>query len=302
MQRISELTPLSRELEKYWASVEKNGPVEIPEVLSADKCPDCGGAGFYTLDVPTSDPLFGKAQRCTNPDCAAAQEAVKRQIRNYGLKKAYLNLTFETWRKQVPATARPGKELAFHAACLFAEMPDHEMSRDVIAQRANHWFDGPDTVKNSLALFGPVGVGKTGLVAAIMNMLSRKRQAGVMFRRTSDLILDLQGAYDDHEKAKEADERSITERISQYQRAGVLILDEWRMQKMTEPRLQWMEDIIRYRHGNRLPTVITTNLDENSIYNHWTEQTADVALEMAHWIPMGGEALRQTQSVLREDY
>lgn len=299
-QNPRELTPMTDVLRKYWDSVDSKRAVEQPESLSPDECPICGGAGFFTAsNAPVGHPLFGKPQRCTNPDCKAAQDAAKRALINYALPEKYQKLTFEKFEREIPAEAKLGKLIAFHAAVLFATEPDHLVSRDEAAKRAGYVFDPPDKVRNSLAFYGVPGMGKTGLAAAIMNRLVTSK-VDVLYRRTSDLFIDLQGAYDNRDKADDAHEVSFAQRIERYRSAGVLVLDEWRMQKQTEPRLQWMEDIVRYRHGHRLPTIFTTNETPDSIYSHWGEQTAEAALEMALWIEMKGTKLRETRNAISE--
>lgn len=302
MDKAFSSASLGEKLAKLWDDIQSRGLVEsvdVPIQFSYERCPDCQGMGYFRVDVPVGDPRFGKLQRCTNPDCSAAQEIARRALRNYELPREYQGYCFETW-ESIPIQAQIGKLIAFQAAALFAEHPAHEVNGNEAARLAGYGSEGEGVIKNSLAFFGEPGVGKTGLVASIMNEISRRRRVDILYRRTSDLFLDLQSAFDDKEKAEAANELSFSQRIQRYKQAGVLVLDEWRMQKQTEPRLQWMEDIVRYRHGNRLPTLFTTNLDPESIYDHWKPQTADVALEMAHWIEVKGEKLRQTRSVFRE--
>lgn len=302
MDRVSELTPLSGKLKEYWDQLEAAGVIGSTEAVE-EKCPDCGGMGYYREEVPIEHPHFGKLLRCLNPDCAAAQEIAKRVLRSFALPDEYQKLTFTRWESEIPPDAKVGKMIAFHAARLFAMHPDHEVSGHEAARLAGYEIDGEDSVRNSLAFFGEPGVSKTGLVASIMNEISAKQRSKrieIVYRRTSDLFIDLQGAFDDREQADAANEIGFTQRIQRYQQADLLVLDEWRMQKMTAPRLQWMEDIVRYRHGHRLPTLFTTNETPESIYAHWGDQTADVALEMAHWIEVKGTKLRRTRSVYRE--
>jgi DNA replication protein DnaC len=288
---MAELRLLDPAMMAYWQrlAAEATARVDEPteeERFSESVCPACHGFGFYTLSLPVGHPQFGKAQRCTNPDCPAAQENTRRAIRNYDLPEAYRELDFSTWQRRVQGGARQGKRIAFEAAVLFATSNPHQVSLAEALEKAGYQPEA-DSLKSSLAFYGPVGTGKTGLAAAIMNTLVRAGKQS-LYRRTSDLFLDLQDAFNDNDT-----ESSFAERLQKYQHANVLVLDEWRVAKQTDARLQWMEDIIRYRHGHRLPTVITTNLDPDSIYSHWTEQTADVSLEMAHWIEVGGEKLRR---------
>lgn len=291
----SELTPMNEVLKHYWASVDSK-PAGTPAPEAEAVCQSCNDTGFFTYNnVPVDHPLFGKPQRCDNPDCKAAQEATKRALINFALPDEYRRLTFERWDTEVKHEDQYGKQIAYQAARMFTAEPNHWVSLIEAGRRAGYVFEAPDKVCNSLAFFGVPGMGKTGLVAAMMNDLSRQK-IDVLYRRTSDLLIDLQGAFDNRDKAAEANEFGFAQRIQRYQQAGILVLDEWRMENMTPARRQWMEDVVRYRHGHRLPTLFTTNENPSSIYHHWTEQTADVALEMALWIEMKGTKLRQTRN------
>lgn len=58
-----------------------------------------------------------------------------------------------------------------------------------------------------------------------------------------------------------------------------------------------MEEIIRYRQQNDLPTIITCNQNPVELTAMWGERIYESIKEMAHWIPMGGIALRQSSEI-----
>ena len=289
MQNINEAVT------QYWATLkaENPRPVEAKPEAETNGCPVCGGIGWFVWDVPSSDPRFGKSQRCTNPQCKAANDLADRTLRNYELPKSYRKLTFAGW-KSLPDELKKGKHAAYHAALAFVKHPQHMVNlRAACEKKVIGWETLADDERNSLVFHGPMGVGKTGFCAAVMNALSARGYRGILYRRTSDLLQDLQDAYEDKDKATEAREMSFAQRLGRYQQASILILDEWNVEKRSEFRLQCMEDIVRFRHGHELPTLVTTNLSKDESYTHWSERTADVLAEMAHWVPVGGERLRK---------
>lgn len=293
---------LSKALERY-----ANEPQEIDELYEQriresfqghfpyGNCPICHGAGWFTYDVPIDDPRFGKPQKCTNPGCSKANQLADQRLVNYDLPASYRRLTFESFAA-LPEHYREGKMAAFHAAVMFATDPFQNVGlRQACERKLPGWSKMSDTLKNSIVFYGPMGNGKTGLVAAIMNAMSRQGVTGILYRRTSDLLQDLMDGFNDREKAADAREKSFTQRIAQYQKASILILDEWNIVNPSAFKLQSMEDILRYRHGNLLPTLMTTNLTKEQSYQEWGERTADVVAEMAHFVPMDGKKLRQVE-------
>jgi DNA replication protein DnaC len=293
----SDLRPLDQTtLSRYWESVKaKHGDAPpVDEEESTITCPSCGGLGYYTLAVPVNHPDFGKFKVCDYPGCAAAEAILLRRLKNYELPKEYGKLTFATW-EALPPEVRQHKEIAYFAARAFCEVPEHMVNLAQCAELAGYAYDGKlDYARNCLVLYSTVGMGKTGLVAACINRLAELGGSGSLYRRTSDIFDDLQDSFNDRTQALEGNEQTFSQRFQRYKRADILFLDEWRMAKLSDFRLQTMEDLIRYRHGHDLPTVITTNLTPDNVYSHWGEQTADVVMEMAHWIQLSGIKLRQT--------
>lgn len=287
---MSELTSMG----DYWAGLRDEIAAKariVPDDPQRSVCPICGGIGWFTYsNVPVGHPLFGKPQCCTNPQCEAGQARAERALKNYELPKNYRKLTFAGW-EALPDELKEGKWAAYLAARAFAQHPQHWVNlRETYRDILDIWQNAPDVAKNSLVFYGPMGVGKTGFVAAIMNEGSQKGETGILYRRTSDLIEDLQAAFDDRES--EQGEMSLARRMGRYKTARVLILDEWNLKKYTDFALQKMEDIIRYRHGNEMPTLITTNLTPDAFADNWTERTVDVLFEMAHCIPVDTPKLR----------
>jgi len=81
--------------------------------------------------------------------------------------------------------------------------------------------------------------------------------------------------------------------------APVLVLDEFNVPNVSADKSRLVEEIIRYRHGNRLATIITCNVNPQEFESMWGGRTADVTMESAHWIELGGAKIRKTDSAIR---
>lgn len=109
-----------------------------------------------------------------------------------------------------------------------------------------------------LVLKGGYGCGKTHLAAAIAN---HRLEMGhpVLFVNTPDLLDHLRAAYSPNAAT------SYDERFEQVRNAPLLILDDLGTQSNSDWAQEKLYQIFNYRYNGRLPTVITTNLDLESI-------------------------------------
>lgn len=103
-----------------------------------------------------------------------------------------------------------------------------------------------------LLVQGEYGCGKTHLAAAIGNFCS---DLGVptLFITVPDLLDTLRFAY-------HANAGAFEERFETVRRSPLLVLDDFGTQNATEWAQEKLFQILNFRHVNRLPTVITTNL------------------------------------------
>jgi DNA replication protein DnaC len=81
--------------------------------------------------------------------------------------------------------------------------------------------------------------------------------------------------------------------LDQVKNAPTLICDEFDVADVTTNKRSIVEKLIRYRHGQQLPTVLTTNLDADAFERRWERVIASVVRDRAHWIPMRGVSLRR---------
>lgn len=201
------------------------------------ECPKCGGLGFVVPDVDPNDPAFGRAVPCT---CRAAEmEAARHErLRRISQLGALQACTFESFYPEGhglnPAKQRNLK-MAFEMAREYAREPDG-------------W----------LLLKGGYGCGKTHLAAAIANYQLELGKP-VLFVNTPDLLDHLRASYGPGATS------SYDDRFDQVRNASLLILDDLGSHSNTEWAQEKLYQIFNYRYNARLPTVITTNVELESV-------------------------------------
>lgn len=200
-------------------------------------CPLCGGIGFIRRDLPIDHPDFGKLTICPCRQQAVAQENLERLFRLSNLE-AFSNMTFETFSptgrhglgdKQIASLS-----LAFNQARFFA-------------QSLTGW----------LLLLGGYGCGKTHLAAAVANQAVREG-VPTLFLTVPDLLDWLRYSYG-------STESNFEERFEEIRNIRLLVLDDLGTQNATAWAQEKLYQIINYRYTNRLPLVVTTNLELDEI-------------------------------------
>lgn len=259
-------------------------PQPVTLAYECATCEDLGQIRYAVDDI--KHPLFGKMFPC--PDCAKGQQLIAREIEKRlsaaQLPAQYKKLTFETWM-EIPETYRVGKGLAYACAKLFAENPDHEVNMKAAYQMCNRVYPGGSNVRRSLILQGEPGLGKTGLVSAIIREMLINKQP-VLYIRVQDLLEAVKDSFD---KPGDDSTEKVLDTVKKF---PTLVLDEFNMIKVSEWRQEIMENVIRYRHGNNLPTVFTCNAAPDELERQWGLRTISVLGEMAHFVQLGGKVLR----------
>lgn len=267
--------------------IEPSPPV--PPAPPSHKCETCADVGWIigkTADCPNGKPIL-----CPNPACIIANEqraaSAAKQLQRSGLPARYAPLTFKSWYEQ-PDAFRVGKELAAGAAWMFSRGGAFSLNDAAVA--AGYEAIGEDEPRSWLVLQGGLGVGKTGLAAASINeMVIAGRSA--LYYRTGELFADIQSRYGQDEGV------SADQLLETIKAAPVLVLDEMNVSRASDDKQRIVEELIRYRHGNDLPTLITCNVDTKKFEAMWGERTADVIFEQAHWIVVQGARLRRSAKV-----
>ena len=210
-------------------------PVE-PEGGDPD-CPHCGGLGFVVPDVDPSHPNFGRAVPCS---CRADEIEAARQQRLMKMSQlgALTACTFDTFLPEghgLTPDKQRNLKMAYETALAYAEEPDG-------------W----------LVFKGGYGCGKTHLAAAIAN--HRLSQGSpVLFVNTPDLLDHLRAAYNPNVPG------GYDQRFDEVRNAPLLILDDLGTQSNTEWAQEKLYQIFNHRYNARLPTVITTNVELESV-------------------------------------
>lgn len=268
-----------------------------------DCCPTClvcGGMGYITYTLPVGHPEFGKLHPCPN-ECQAVAENAARCKHNaivYSrLPAEYQHLNFESF-EALPERYLDGKRAGLMTARAFVAAANGGNYYVDRADIARLWREqAPEDWRNWIVFFGEHGRGKTGLAASIVNALTDMKHQ-VRYIRLQDYVFAVQKRYDrekrsgDDMAADEFGDKTSAEVQEEVIRAGVLVVDEFDVPDIRENKLALVEKLIRFRHGEHLPTVITTNLDPDGFERRWGPTIASVTLARAHWVPMRGLSLR----------
>jgi DNA replication protein DnaC len=194
------------------------------------------------------------------PDCGVAAQRAAKSL------DAYSSATGRA-REQTFAnfnTAPTGESIASLALC-----------RDAAQAFAN----APD---GWLVLCGPSGNGKSHLCAAVANTL-REHARTCVFVSMPDLTKSLKDLMDDD--FAHSVNQTYGQRLSKYQSAPVLLLDDVHAERVSEWSEGVLFEIVDFRYRNRLPTVFVTNLDpfdksefDPRVVSRWSDTELSVVI------------------------
>lgn len=200
-------------------------------------CPFCDGLGYVIPDVGPEHPAFGRAVTCS---CRATEEETARRDNLLRLSQIgpLRHCTFESFLPD-------GHGLT----------PSRQRNLKMAYQRVREYAENPE---GWLVLKGGYGCGKTHLAAAIANYRLDHGQL-VLFVNTPDLLDHLRATFSPNSDVH------YDERFEQIREAPLLILDDLGTQTNSEWAQEKLYQIFNHRYNARLPTVITTNLELESI-------------------------------------
>jgi len=182
-------------------------------------------------------PEFGKVTVC---DCRrqSVTDQVRSRLYAFSRLDELKDLTFETFKPQ-------GRNLP------------GELKVRSLEYAYSHCQQYASSLQGWILLMGGFGCGKTHLAAAIANYVV---QLGVpaLFLTVPDLLDSLRFSYDSVDTTFEA-------RFEEIRNAGLLVLDDFGTQNATGWAQEKLFQIINYRYINKLPLVITTNLELEEI-------------------------------------
>lgn len=281
-----------------WETVEKmtQGAIADEPQFNCERCSDRGWWVESTFDATGTM----RPNTIVCPDCSTGQglqqRAYHNRIERAELPSQYKAFTFATWYRDVTEAQQEGKQVALMAAKQFCERPGHVVNlREIYDILGLTWEqERKRDEKNSLVLFGEYGTGKTGLSAAILNELLSYGEL-CLYIRCRDMIREIQSRYGKTEGI------TADEMLQKFQRAPILMIDEFNIENYSNDRVEIIEDVMRYRYGHNLPTIMTCNVDPGRFWEEWGGRTGDVVIAMAHWIHVGGPKLRITDNAVFEE-
>lgn len=228
------------------SKTSSNVSAPIPTLGDPD-CPHCHGLGYLRREAEPGSPDFGKLDICI---CRRGQVAKTVSQRLFSLSHLdeLRDLTFESFlphgRKGLGELQANSLEWAYNRARQYAG-------------KLEGW----------LLLQGGYGCGKTHLAAAIANS-TVGMGVPTLFLTVPDLLDTLRFSYD-------SDDTNFEQRFDEIRNAGLLILDDFGTQNATAWAQEKLFQIVNYRYINRLPLVVTTNLDMDDIEARIRSRLAD---------------------------
>jgi len=221
--------------------------------LGDPNCPHCHGLGYLRRGAEPGSPDFGKLDICV---CRTAQ--VAQMVRERLFSLSHLDelhgLTFDSFkargRRGLGELQANSLEWAFNRASQYASS-------------LNGW----------LLLQGGFGCGKTHLAAAIANAVVGMG-VPTLFLTVPDLLDTLRFSYD-------SEDTTFEQRFDEIRNAPLLVLDDFGTQNATSWAQEKLFQIVNYRYINKLPLVVTTNLDLDEIEARIRSRLADPELVSA---------------------
>lgn len=285
-------TYINQSVPLIWQSWQTNTVPDFSGIYKC-RCNHCRDMGMIL------DPVTGW-QPCPNLSCPTRSgkdhhyQTWVDKLATIEIAKYYQSFTLESWLT-ISEDLREGKWLAYGAACVFAESPD--LTIDLFDIYRYLQVSPPDGAvnqkKNGLVFFGDVGTGKTGLMAGIVTALEA-RKIPVLMVRAWWMLREIK------ERNFKNSDQTATDMLRMFQAIPVLILDEFGLERPSDTDLQLMQELIRHRHGAKLPTLITTNLNQRELTEQWHVQTTSVLEEMCHYIKLSGAKIRMGATPLED--
>lgn len=196
-----------------------------------------------TLPVDVNDPNFGRLIPC---DCKIREMDQRNfaDLERFSRLDAFASKTFEAFDPQIK-----GVHEAYQAALDYA--------RDLTG-----W----------LMMVGDCGTGKTHLAAAIAGHATRHRSLKTLFTIVPDLLDHLRATYHPSSPV------TYDERFEAIRTVPLLVLDDLGTENQTPWALEKLYQIVNHRYNEQLPTVITSNVDIDSLERRIRSRLLDTRL------------------------
>lgn len=216
-------------------------------------------------------------QRKQSEEDQKMQERVKRIIGDSGINSRFLRRRFDTF-ELTKDNAKAAEVAKAYAEGFDLKMPSKK---------------NPEPGRNGLFITGPKGTGKTHIAAAIANQLMNQGTA-VICMTMIDLLERIKKTYE-----RNTDSESTV--LNLYKQVPLLIIDDMGKEPATEWGISKIYAIINGRYEGYMPTIVTTNYDDQQLVKRLTpangdDITADATIdrlrEMCHGILMTGQSWR----------
>jgi len=246
------------------------------------RCPKCGGAGFFTPPVAPDHPLFGKAQRCDQPNCPHVQRDRQKRTVTF----------FERMARHF------GTKAEHYEQARLADLDNPQLQHNPVAVQAARLFlsrepmvlDGIE--KHSLVFSSKMpGTGKTYIASIIHNELCRRQELS-WFNSVRSMLRAVQDGYGDDALMRSSE---VEDALCN---APFLFIDELEINRASGDKIDILESVINTRMLAKMPTVITTNLTQKSVGDVWNFRIQSRLEHVAWWIDMGNQTLRNTGGVI----
>ncbi len=218
----------------------------------SDLCPICKGAGYVRIDAAVGTPNFSRLIQCTCKREERWQRSME-QINDMSNMTLIRDWTFDTFDASIHGTRE-----AYEVARAYADDP-------------YQW----------LILIGDYGCGKTHLAASIANHALSNLNMRPVFAVVPDLLDYLRSTF------SPAAEMRYESRFDTIRGADLLVLDDLGTENTTPWAKEKLFQIINYRYMERLPTVVTTNVEPDRIDGRIRSRLFDIGLSTSVFIDAG---------------
>jgi len=182
------------------------------------------------MEVAVTDPRFGRLFPC---ECRtnATEESNLEDLYRLSNLDAFQHKVFANFDPEVPEANE-----AYAAAVEFATYPEG-------------W----------LVLLGGYGTGKSHLAAAIANHVVQDHRMQVYFAVAPDLLHHLRTTYGPNSTV------TYDERFEQIRSVHLLVIDDLGAEQATPWAVEKLYQIFNHRYNHRMPTVVTSNCDLDTL-------------------------------------
>lgn len=219
--------------------------MEPEEEATGPVCSVCQGAKFVHPLLRSGKPDYSKVVPCRCTHKAGESDRAFSWAPHFNKQKEMTFEKFDWRRENLPPDQRENLERAYQLACDFAKSPES-------------W----------LILIGDNGSGKTHLAAAIVNYRYQHKEPA-LFVVVPDFLDHLRSAF------KPDSEISYDQLFESVKNTPLLVLDDFGSHSSTPWAEEKLFQVINYRYNAKLPTVITTNLEQEEMDDSILARFAD---------------------------